>query len=863
MDIIIFFFKGYYNHKMEIIRNNKKIIIHYLLGDFFMDALEAFPLNYIIYICNKENNYFGYSDFKIIFLKLLVFIKPLKIFKITKKNNNIALEDFFENFANSYHLEMFIEFFISFLEFCLFVHLLICLHIFFSLQNYPNWISHINVADKTFFIKYITSFYFMITTMTTVGYGDIVCISSIERIFHIILVAIGTIIYTFLVSKIGNYLRDQSHEKAKLISDLNILESIRVSCPTMPYKLYFKIKSHLLNISKKRKKAGLSLLINGIPETIKNDLLFKIYSKEINRFSIFKNVNNSNFILQILTSFIPITLKKEEILLLEGESVENIIFVRDGRLSMEIIVDLKDPYKSIQRYLEFNFEEISKNEIESPRKLKSIKTLYSIGKNYKELKAQIDTFLFDKRQSISNNNSLIENNNSFNLGRIDFEKKESDLKRLENYDVVKIFDVRKNENFGEVHMFLQKPSPFTLKARSRIVEILLLRKNEAMIISHNFPNIWRIVHNKSYHNLLSLKKLAFKTLTRYYNTHFFHTDSKEHNFGLNLDTSGNVSFLEKSHFTKKFTSNERLNFINFAKNSHISQKKQNKTKKVTFNNQIFKGKEDIIKESSKSLFSKNATKNESIISSNLSSFNITDSVIAKPTINFIPKDKNGIKNNDLNDTKKITFEKSTFREGIQDINKERSEEACNSDKNIIKLKRMSNADKSVQNNFYNTSFAQYNEIIKNIDSKIENDKIEEVASKKTLKYDKSSQNLDNSPNEEEYDNKKEKIFTLKDVDEKFSRKIRKKIKKRQKIERLRYSFEYQRKEKNKNLVTLYSSIIAQKLNPIFKETKLDQIPQNLHSNLAEELINVTIENNNTQPYTEMLDSSTSEEINQK
>ena len=158
MDIINFFFKGYFNPEMEIIRNNKKIIIHYLLGDFFMDALEAFPLNYIIYICNKENNYFGYSDFKIIFLKLLVFIKPLKIFKITKKNNNIALEDFFENFANSYHLEMFIEFFISFLEFCLFVHLLICLHIFFSLQNYPNWISHINVADKTFFILYITSF---------------------------------------------------------------------------------------------------------------------------------------------------------------------------------------------------------------------------------------------------------------------------------------------------------------------------------------------------------------------------------------------------------------------------------------------------------------------------------------------------------------------------------------------------------------------------------------------------------------------------------------------------------------------------------------------------------------------------------
>jgi hypothetical protein len=98
------------------------------------------------------------------------------------------------------------------------------------------------------------------TTMTTVGYGDIVCISLIERIFHIILLAIGTILYTFLVSKISYYLRDQSHEQIKLNKDLDTLENIRISNPNMPFKLYYKIKNHLLNISKKRKKNGISLL---------------------------------------------------------------------------------------------------------------------------------------------------------------------------------------------------------------------------------------------------------------------------------------------------------------------------------------------------------------------------------------------------------------------------------------------------------------------------------------------------------------------------------------------------------------------------------------------------------------------------
>ena len=39
----------------------------------------------------------------------------------------------------------------------------------------------------------------------------------------------------------------------------------------------------------------------------------------------------------------------------EKEFIENIVFVKDGRLSMEISIDLNDPYKSIEKYLEINF----------------------------------------------------------------------------------------------------------------------------------------------------------------------------------------------------------------------------------------------------------------------------------------------------------------------------------------------------------------------------------------------------------------------------------------------------------------------------------------------------------------------------
>jgi hypothetical protein len=218
-------------------------------------------------------------------------------------------------------------------------------------------------------------------------------------------------------------------------------------------------------------------------------------------------------------------------------------------------------------------------------------------------------------------------------------------------------------------MFLQKPSPFTLKAKSRIVEILLLRKNEATIISNNFPNIWRHIHIKSYRNLIGLKKLALKALRQYYNSNFFHSDNNEQNFGLNLDVSGYFSFSERPRFANKIPNNERLNLIKPSNNNPISHKRKLKEikQKYSFNIPLMKIKQNKTKRSSNSKFKIIPTKNESIISSNISSFNNTDSAVKRLT-NITPKDfdenksKNNIKNlnNDLKYTKKKTFEKSAF-----------------------------------------------------------------------------------------------------------------------------------------------------------------------------------------------------------
>jgi len=839
-DFIIAFFRGYYNHEMKIIRNNKKIIVHYLKQDFLMDLIEAIPLNILVEINILKITYanYGYFNFKVFFIKLLMFTKSFKIFKILKSKKNKALEDLYEYLSKNYYVETLSNFIFDVIIFFLFLHLFICLHIYISLQGYPNWISNINVLNENFLTKYITSFYFLMTTMTTVGYGDIVCISPVERIFHIILLAIGTTIYTFIVSKVGNYLRDQSHEQTKLIEELNILESIRVGYPSMPFKLYTKIKNHLLNISKKRKKKGISLLINDIPETLKNHLLFKIYAKEVSEFSIFKGVKNSSFILQMLTNFISIITKKEDIIILEGELVDNIIFVKDGRLVMEIIIDLNDPYNSIQKYLEINFNGISKKgELDGYKDINRINSLLNDNKNFNDLKAEIDNIILGKRESKNFNSSLHHNKEqSLYFGKMDDSNNDSKVNNSnEEYEIMKILDVRKNEHFGEVHMFLQKPSPFTLKTKSRIAELLILRKNDAIIISKNYPNIWREIYNKSYHNLVAIKKLTFRTLKRYYNTNLVNKTGYGFKFD-NSTTKSYISIFDRPSIIAQANTNKNATLINDSNSRKVSS--NNLKKKIgsdtsnTYNSSL-NFTQSLIKK-------KNKNKN-------------VKSIIIPKEIEEIPHSEYKQEEN-INIVKRKTFEKFSFNNGSDKINSLIDKKTVNTNKNINinKSKEIFNKLTNNDDDKYNTSIEHFNEIIKSINGS----KRESVNSgpliDQTLKFINKSKNDDN------FSNTREKVFTLEDIDENFSKRIKKKMKLRKKIEKLKDFIELRRKENNRNLIEIYSNIIAQKLS-IFMEKNSIDISKSLKNNIPKELIEKPLTSKNDMELSQILDSTSDEE----
>ena len=110
-------------------------------------------------------------------------LKLIKLFKVMDKKDNRGINYFYEFISENYTIEKIMRMVVFTIMCVIGFNFFICYHIYIGIQSYPNWLLKTNIQDSSFITKYVTSFYFLIATITSVGYGDITCISISETFY--------------------------------------------------------------------------------------------------------------------------------------------------------------------------------------------------------------------------------------------------------------------------------------------------------------------------------------------------------------------------------------------------------------------------------------------------------------------------------------------------------------------------------------------------------------------------------------------------------------------------------------------------------------------------------------------------------
>ena len=172
-----------------------------------------------------------------------------------------------------------------------------------------------------------------------------------EKIYGIFILIVGTCAYSWILTYISNYIKKNNEKFIDFEEKMKVLTEIKMEYPNLSKVLYDRIKRYL-NYNKSEYNNNIKFILESLPSSLQNNLIIEIYKPIIMNFQFFKSFKNSDFFVKIVTSLKPILSMKDDILIQEGDIIEDIIFIKKGVLTLEIIVDLNDQKKSIQSHLE-------------------------------------------------------------------------------------------------------------------------------------------------------------------------------------------------------------------------------------------------------------------------------------------------------------------------------------------------------------------------------------------------------------------------------------------------------------------------------------------------------------------------------
>ena len=555
-DLFLGFFRAYYNWEEQLIVKSRFLITHYLSSWFVFDLISSFPVYLINQISeNKYNqNKFPSKHYEVILNNIYyIFIinRLFKIFKIFL--NNQAWKIFSNKLNENWNIIFFIFITLSSINYTA------CMYIFIGRNSYPNWILRLKIK-RSFISIYICAIYTIMMAITTVGYGDITCYSLKERIFQLLLLNIGIIAYSWVISYLSNYIKKINKKSVDFEKKLRILKEIRINNPNLPNNLYNRIFRHLnfKNIYDKNLKKN--IIFDCLPSNLKNDLISEMYKPIISNFMFFKNFQNKDFIVRIILAFKPIIAYKNDILINEGDMVEDILFVKKGVLALELPINMENPQENIEKYLN------SSNVVIEKEPNLQFKGTFSFKQRENSNKKN---YLFDSSPFL-NKGSTLKYIASFNKGTtlktinsLNKQKEEKE-KITQNITYVKIVWIRQNEHFGDVLMFLEQRSPLRVRVRSKKSELFFLKKLDAIQISTSYPNLWKRINKKSIFNFEQMKKSIKKIVEIYSSVKKSTNKKKAKEDNSNKHEMKNKEYLNSSNNSYK---KSRETLIKIRKNS--------------------------------------------------------------------------------------------------------------------------------------------------------------------------------------------------------------------------------------------------------------------------------------------------------
>jgi len=304
-DILIHFNTGFMV-RQEMVTDRRQIALRYLKSWFLLDLVATLPFTW----------FFRTSRFAAL-NRVFRFFRLARLFKLfgSSKILNRAKKLSFVNPA-------FMRLFLLVFWILVAAHLIACGWIFIGGPGeFPT-------NGET----YLEAFYWTVTTLTTIGYGDITPAEPLQFIFVIIIMLIGAAIYGFIIGNIANIIANLDVAKTQFREKVENVDTF-LKYRNIPGDLQKRIHDYYDYLWESRRGYEESKLLRDLPTSLKTQVSFFLNQDIIEKVPIFKNATRE-FIRDIILNLKPVIYTPGDAIVTYGEIGYEMYFISRGEVDV-------------------------------------------------------------------------------------------------------------------------------------------------------------------------------------------------------------------------------------------------------------------------------------------------------------------------------------------------------------------------------------------------------------------------------------------------------------------------------------------------------------------------------------------------
>jgi voltage-gated potassium channel len=154
------------------------------------------------------------------------------------------------------------------------------------------WIYFNPESDLDFLTQYNLALYWTVTTLTTIGYGDITPANNVARLYTMIIQVMGAATYGYIIANVSSLLVMADQDKKEKIEKMKSLTMLMKDnfVPINLQKQVFSFYSHLMN---KKVSDAQTQILSELPLALKQELEVFMKIKLIQELSVFQGLKSS------------------------------------------------------------------------------------------------------------------------------------------------------------------------------------------------------------------------------------------------------------------------------------------------------------------------------------------------------------------------------------------------------------------------------------------------------------------------------------------------------------------------------------------------------------------------------------------